>query len=185
MSNFIILPTQLFSIDILKLKKKYKYYLWEHPHYFKSYNYNKKKLILHKSSMLYYFDYLKKNKFDVTYINFYDNLPNIDSYYIIDPIDNIALPNKDNIIEILESPNFLGNKNLYELYRNKTDKFIFNNFYMFMKNELNILPNVKSKDKDNRKRLPNDVIIPDLMSNNEDRYYIEKAILYINKHFII
>ena len=183
MSNFIILPTQLFSIDILKLNKKYKYYLWEHPHYFKSYNYNKKKLILHRSSMLYYFDYLKKNKFDVTYINFYDNLPNIDSYYIIDPIDNIELPNKDNIIEIYESPNFLGNKNLYELYRNKTDKFIFNNFYMFMKNELNILPNVKSKDKDNRKRLPNDVIIPDLMSNNEDRYYIEKAIIYINKHF--
>ena len=52
-----------------------------------------------------------------------------------------------------------------------------------MKNELNILPNVKSKDKDNRKRLPNNVVIPELMSNNEDRYYIEKGILYINKHF--
>ena len=50
---FLLLPCQLF--DKKYLSKKYKYILWEHPHYFKKYNYNKKKLILHFSSMKYYF----------------------------------------------------------------------------------------------------------------------------------
>ena len=59
MNLFVILPHQLF--DKKYLDKKYEYILWEHPHYFKKYNYNKKKLLLHHGSMKYYFDYLKKN----------------------------------------------------------------------------------------------------------------------------
>ena len=56
--NFLILPNQLFNKSYLD--KKYTYYIWEHSHYFKKYKYNKKKIILHKSSMVYYFTYLKK-----------------------------------------------------------------------------------------------------------------------------
>ena len=58
MNNFIILPNQLFEKKFLD--KKNKYILYEHPHYFKKYNYNKKKLILHRASMKYYYEYLKK-----------------------------------------------------------------------------------------------------------------------------
>ena len=50
---FILLPTHLY--DISYLSKKYNYIIWEHPHYFTNYKYNKKKLLLHKSSMKYYF----------------------------------------------------------------------------------------------------------------------------------
>ena len=39
----------------------------------------------------------------------------------------------------------------------KTDKYIFNNFYMWSK-ELRILENVKSQDKDNRNRMPKDIL---------------------------
>ena len=40
--------------------KELNYVIWEHPHFFKDYKYNQKKLLLHKGSMKYYFDYLKK-----------------------------------------------------------------------------------------------------------------------------
>ena len=56
----LILPHQLYNINILKkiLEKDKNVIIWEHPHYFKKYNYNKKKLILHRASMKYYYDYL-------------------------------------------------------------------------------------------------------------------------------
>ena len=60
MDKFVILPNQLF--DKKYLNKNNEYYLWEHPHYFEGYNYNKKKLILHRASMKYYFDYFEKRK---------------------------------------------------------------------------------------------------------------------------
>ena len=56
--NFLILPHQLFNKKYLD--KKYDFVLYEHPQYFKKYKFNKKKLILHRASMKYYFNYLKK-----------------------------------------------------------------------------------------------------------------------------
>ena len=40
MNIFVILPHQLF--DKKYLSKTYKYIIWEHPHYFTKYVYNKK-----------------------------------------------------------------------------------------------------------------------------------------------
>ena len=66
MNIFVILPTHLFEKKYLNIK--YNYIIWEHSHYFKSYIYNKKKIILHRASMMYYYDYLKSNKFNVKYV---------------------------------------------------------------------------------------------------------------------
>ena len=46
MPYHIILPHQLFDIKTLSksINKETKIILWEHPHYFTSYNYNKKNL---------------------------------------------------------------------------------------------------------------------------------------------
>ena len=54
MNNFIILPQQLYEKKFFP--KKYKYILYEHPQYFKKYNFNKKKLIMHRASMKLFFD---------------------------------------------------------------------------------------------------------------------------------
>jgi deoxyribodipyrimidine photolyase-related protein len=54
--NFLILPNQLFDIEYID--KTYKIIIWECPHFFTDYNYNKKKIILHRASMKYYFDHL-------------------------------------------------------------------------------------------------------------------------------
>jgi len=178
MNNFVILPNQLFSKNHLN-KKKYKYIIWEHPHYFKKYKYNKKKILLHKASMEYYFDYLKKNKFTCIYLKI-NNKFSVNNYTLFDPIDTIQLPFNYTMIE---SPNFLLNKSIYAAYREKTEKFFFNGFYMWSKKHLDIIPNVKSQDKFNRKNLPNNIKIPSIPSNNKDMKYINSNISYVNKYF--
>jgi deoxyribodipyrimidine photolyase-related protein len=59
MQTIIILPTQLFEKNDLINKDSY-VYLYEHPIYFNSYKFHKIKLLLHRSTMKYYMDYLIK-----------------------------------------------------------------------------------------------------------------------------
>jgi len=177
MNTFLILPHQLF--DKKYLNKKYNYILWEHPHYFKKYNYNKKKLLLHYGSMKYYHQYLKSNKFDVKYFT-HKEKPKIKNYFLFDPVDKIKLPGN---YKIIDTPNFLLTSDIYKKYRNKTKKFTFNAFYMFGKKEINVIPNVKSKDKYNRKSLPKNIKIPKLPSNKNDNKYINIGKKYVDKNF--
>lgn len=176
---FLILPHQLF--DIKYLNKNNKYLIYEHPHYFKSYNYNKKKLMLHRASMKYYYDYLKKHKYNVIYKTYTQKLNSKTHYTLFDPIDHIKLPKK---CKILETPNFLLTRKDYKKYHAKTDKFFFNNFYKFSKKLLNIIPNTKSKDKQNRKKMPQNTKIPKLPTlDNIDMKYIKEAKKYVEKNF--
>ena len=177
MTTFLILPNQLFEVK--HLEKDLDHIIYEHPHFFKNYKFNKKKLILHRASMKYYFDYLKKNKIKCKYVDFDEKL-NIKDYKVFDPIDKIKLPNKP---EIVESPNFLLDKEIYKEYRKKTEKFFFNGFYMWGKKKIDVMPNVKSQDKYNRKALPKKEKIPKIPSNKSDKKYIDEAIRYVNKNF--
>ena len=86
---FLILPHQLFNKKYLKEYKDYDFYIYEHPQYFKKYNFNKKKLMLHRASMRYYYDYLKDNDFKVRYFDF-DEKPKLKEYVLFDPIDNFT-----------------------------------------------------------------------------------------------
>nr|QFG74719.1 MAG: deoxyribodipyrimidine photo-lyase-related protein [Megaviridae environmental sample] len=175
--DFLILPHQLFNKKYLD--KENNYIIYEHPQYFKKYNFNKKKLVLHRASMKYYYDYLKDNNFKVKYFNF-DERPKLEEYLLFDPVDKVKLYGE---YTFLDTPNFLLNKELIEKYRDKTDKFLFTNFYMWSKKELDIYPKLKSKDSMNRKRFKDDIEIPDLPSNKSDEEYIKPAINYVNKHF--
>lgn len=183
MIDFVILPHQLYNIKNLNVDennlKNFKYILWEHPHYFTKYNHNKKKLILHYASMLYYYDYLKQKKFNVSYIKFNEKFTSKD-YYLFDPIDKINLPNKYTFVE---SPNFLLTTKQYELYRKKTKNFFFNSFYMWGKKQIDMIPNIKSLDKENRNSIPKDLKIPPIPTNNSDKKYINKAIKLVEKNF--
>lgn len=186
--ELLILPHQLFNKKYLPKQDKIKtIYLYEHPQYFTKYNFNKKKLVLHRASMKYYEDYLKKNNYKtIKYIE-YNKKPifsNKNNVIIFDPIDKIDLKFvKDE--NIIESPNFLLNKDDYKKYRNKTDKYIFNNFYMYGKKINDIIPNIKSQDKENRKTISNDIKRPSKLSNlsKDDKKYINDAIKYVNTNF--
>ena len=75
--NFIIFPNQLFEKQYIPTDIKInKITIIEHPIFFGQrdikMNFNKLKLVLHRSSMKYYFDYLKKNKYNVEYIELKD-----------------------------------------------------------------------------------------------------------------
>jgi len=175
--DFIILPHQLFNKKYLPKDIK-KIILWEHPRYFTKYNFNKKKLILHRASMKYYNDYLKKNKYTVQYIEF-DKSVKFKKATMFDPIDKMKIPNTT----IIESPNFLLTKENYDEYKQKKgDSYMFHWFYLWGKKIVDIIPNIKSKDKENRKKLPKDIEIPD-MPKNSNKKYIQSAIKYVNKHF--
>lgn len=176
MNIFVILPHQLFDKKYLP-PKNIEIVIWEHPHYFKSYNYNKKKLILHRASMKSYYDYLK-SFYKVKYINFNEKFTHKE-YFLFDPIDKIKLPGK---YKFLNSPNFLLTDEDIKKYNKKTDKFFFNSFYMWSKNNLNIYPKLKSTDKENRKSLPNNINIPKTNFTKTNKY-INEAIQYINKYF--
>ena len=184
--NFLILPNQLF--DIQYLDKSFKYVIWECPHFFKDYNYNKKKLLLHRASMKYYYDYLKSKGFNVTYKNFYDHLNQNEEYTLFYPINKLeilGLP-KHTIIYNKPSPNLLLKQELLHDYRKKTKHFFFNAFYMWSKKQLNIIPNTKSQDKANRQKLSLKNLIHqpyDDINNSSSKKYIDEAKTYINKYF--
>lgn len=181
----LILPHQLYDINILNktlLKDDKQIIIWEHPQYFKKYIFNKKKLVLHRASMRYYYDLLKENNYSVRYLEFNKKMT-FNNYKVFDPIDKIKLPNK---YTILESPNFLLTKENYSEFNNqrKSKKVIFNNFYMWSKKKLNIYPKLKSLDKMNRQKYSNNNKQPSMPKiGSTDKKYIDEAIKYVNKNF--
>ena len=180
--NLLILPHQLFDKKLLPNKIN-EIFIYEHPQYFKKYNFNKKKIMLHRASMKYYENYLISKKYTVNYIDFNKSLPDLKEYMIFDPIDKIKFENKPT--EILESPNFLLTSADYEKYRKKTKKFFFNGFYTFGKTINDIIPKIKSQDKENRKKLPKDLNLPKLPKNYtiKEKKFIDEAKIYIEKNF--
>ena len=94
--NSIILPNQLFK-DLTELKEKNvkTIYLIEHPVYFTKYKFHPLKLIFHRATMKYYYDYLTKF-LPVKYIDFtkiktdkdYNTIFNsYENNFIFDPVD--------------------------------------------------------------------------------------------------
>ena len=91
------------------MNNKYYFILWEHPHYFESFNYNKKKLMLHRGSMKYYY-------------NYFEGRPNA---FIIFIIKSLKLLNNNGILAYILPKSFLNCH-----YYNKTRKFIIENYYI-------------------------------------------------------
>lgn len=183
-NSFLILPTQLFEVKYLpKYTSKCKIFIWECPWYFNNpkYNYNKKKLLLHRASMKHYYDYLKLNKFNVYYLEF-NEIFDLINYSMFDPIDSLKLL-KLTPSNVEKSPNFLLTKSNYQTYRDKTQKFFFNSFYMFGKSIINVIPDIKSKDKENRQVPKSQIKINKPPLAKIDKLYIKEASVYVEKHF--
>ena len=139
---------------------------------------------MHRAAMKTYYDMMKKNGVDIHYCDFNEKPKSeyLKEYLMFHPVDKLKLPGKHNF---LESPNFLLTLQNFEQFREKSDKFFFNSFYMWGKGVVDIIPNVKSQDKVNRKRMPDNVEIPKLPTNKSknDTKYIEEAVKYVEKHF--
>ena len=180
---FLILPHQLFNIKYLKEYEDHEIFLYMNiRNILKNIILIKKKLMLHRASMRYYYDYLKDNDFKVRYFDF-DEKPSLKEYILFDPIDEFSGKYKlTGSYEFVETPNFLLTKEQYGKYREKTDKYMFTNFYMWSKKELDLYPTLKSKDKFNREQFKKDLKIPKLPKTSNMKY-IESAKRYVNKNF--
>ena len=204
MNIFIIFPIHLFS-DISNLKDK-KVYLIEEPRFFTDFKYHKLKLAYHRATMKSYFDFLLKNKINVNYIDYNENIINL--YKSISKKNIYAYDLGDNVLEtklkkyiqninIVQTLNFLVNKelllnNINEFYSEK-QKYNHQNFYKWQRIRLNILIDKNKKpiggkwsfDTENRKKIPNNVKVPNILSklNDVNNKYINEAIIYINNNF--
>ena len=101
-------------------------------------------------------------------------------------VKGVKLP-KNTIIYDKNTPNLLLSLEHIKRYRNKTDKFFFNAFYMWSKKELNIIPKIKSQDNLNRQK-PKNIICVSQPYNDVDvrkdiSKYIDEASKYVEKHF--
>ena len=196
MKIFLILPTQLFQN--IKLLKKYDLiYLLEESYYINS-NFHKQKLLLHISSMNYYYDYLLENKIKVKYFNFnnikYNNLlTKNNEYFMYDPIDKVMVKlfNKYNI-NYFDSPLFLNNYNDLLNYKNIKDKkknYNQSDFYKFQRIKYNILIDKNNKplydkwsfDTHNREKFTKDLKESKIITYNNK--YLNFSNKYINDNF--
>jgi deoxyribodipyrimidine photolyase-related protein len=145
----IIFPHQLFKESPL-FKEKGDYYLIEEPLYFKYFKFHVQKLILHRSSMKYYFDFLlKKNKI-AQYLNFDCNIADVreliphlkkNDYLQINYIDTndnylerrIFNAGRSSKIKLnrIESPMFLNSSEELEVFFDSKKKKIFSNIILY------------------------------------------------------
>ena len=119
---FIIFPNSLFEIsNYPKDINNYHIFIIEDPLFFNDKsritNFNKKKLILHRASMKYYYNYLNENKLKVKYIDYsqniskYDFLKKYKTITLFNPTDHLLIKRLEKSLKkdliILDSPLFL------------------------------------------------------------------------------
>ena len=195
MKTLLLLPNQLFHIDIIKKLEFNNIILYEHPKFFETYKYHKSKLVFHRASMCSYFDMLKK-KYTMKYIEYFDKLDIENDIIIFDPTDfditselkKLTKKHKLNL-EILDSSLFIFTISELDEYVKSTIKPYLNaTFYKWARVKKNIL---MDEDKpfggkwsfDIENRLP----FPNTYKENQINFiqnkYIKEAIKYIDKNF--
>lgn len=206
----IIFPHLLFK-NLSMYGKIKKIYIIEEQLFFKDYsqcfNFHKNKLVYHRASLKYYYDFAQKKGYDVEYIEFTqcpemsylfdklkeDKINEINFVELTDleldkRINDLSSQNKITIVKH-KSPSFLcSNKYIYDYFK---DKKTLNqtSFYRDQRKKFYILMN-KNKpfgqkwtyDKENRKKLPENINVPSIKSFGSNNYVIE-ACNYINKKF--
>lgn len=169
---FVLLyPTQLFDniklFDDLNCKF---IYLIEEPLYFTRFKFHKLKLILHRASMKYYYDFLsnKIKSSNIKYINFdqldYNQIfndmknKNITTLKFFDPVEHSLLDKIEKLcnkfkfdIKMYNTLSFIETlEDLDDYYNNHTDQQHFyhdSSFYRYQRRKLDILLDSQDKNK--------------------------------------
>jgi len=197
-SLFLILGNQLFHQKYLSKHKDSTIFMCESFDLCTFQKHHKLKLILFLSSMRSYADELKKNKFKVNYIdlnndfkisyekklesfikkNKYKELISfeIEDKFFEKKISTLCKKNKIKLT-FIQSPMFLNSRDEFKNYLSTTKKPFMANFYKFARTKTDILmENNKPKggkwsfDEDNRKKLPKDIKIPEMITAIETKH---------------
>jgi deoxyribodipyrimidine photolyase-related protein len=213
---FIIFPNTLFeNIETIQkevdAEKVAKIVLLEEPTYFTKFAFHKQKLILHRSTMKYYQDYLQSHFSNiVSYIN-YDK---VDAFwqtllskktsiaiFCYNPIDHDLMQkiNSFKSATIYDNLSFMETMQDLQDYKKENDKHTANkyqhaHFYKWNRTRLNLLMDKKKPlfgkwtfDTENRNRFSKNYEEPKLhptTQNNKDaKKYFTDAKKYVLKHF--
>ena len=204
----LIFPHQLFEVNPAIGHERIIYIIEEFL-FFKQFKFHKQKLVLHRASMKFYFDFLKSRNFFVNYIESQSELSDvriliqhlaktgIKKIHYVEVIDDWLekriKKNADNYgISLVEypSPNFINKKEELKEYFSNRKKFSQTDFYIKQRKKLNVLLNedgspVAGKwtfDKDNRLRFPENKKTPIVKFPELNNYYKE-AIEYVEKNY--
>ena len=197
-SMFLILGNQQFPQKYLKPFKDSTFLMIEDYGLCTFQRHHKLKLILFLSSMRSYADQLKKNKFKINYYDLNNDfktpsekkLENFICKYKIKEL--ISFEIEDKFFEkkissltkklkinwkVINSPMFLNSRDDFKEYLSKTKKPFMANFYKIARTKIDILMD-KGKpkggkwsfDEDNRKKLPKDIKIPEMIAAKETKH---------------
>lgn len=205
----LIFPNQLFE-DISWIDYESHIFLIEEILFFRQYNFHKHKLIFHRSSMKFYYDYLNQNGYNVSYIESHENIADVRNFIsqlkaqgashinIINCDDNYLQSriNKKTceyniLLNVFQNQCFLNSlEDLNSFFKNKKSKFFQTSFYIEQRKKWNVLIDKEDKpvggkwtfDTENRKKYPKNKNVPEISWPMSDKYF-EEAKNYIITRF--
>jgi deoxyribodipyrimidine photolyase-related protein len=204
----LIFPHQLFEHNPC-IKKSRKVFLIEEYLFFKQYAFHKQKLVFHRASMKFYQEHLKKQRFDVEYIDAYDSLSDIREFirwlsaqqyreiHYVDTIDNwlekrlTETANKSGVtLKKYQSPMFLNSMDEISEYFKDQKSFYQTKFYIHQRKKFQILTDANNKpfggkwsfDSENRRKYPGDKTPPEVQFPNRNTF-IGEAEKYVKTNF--
>ena len=184
--------------------------LYEHPVYFTDFNYHKMKLVMHRATTKYYYDYLEDNYDNkIIYLEYNDDIykeikkhKDINQIKIYNPIDHKIIrefinlsKNIDVQLELHNNPGFICTIEDYDEYL-KTNKnknpYFHHSFYIWCRRKYNLLMN-KDKPIGNKWSFDTENRIPFPKNYKEDKKeiiikldkneYVKEAKKYVEKNF--
>jgi deoxyribodipyrimidine photolyase-related protein len=204
----LIFPHQLFKKHPA-ISKSNPVYLVEEWLFFKQYNFHQQKIMLHRSSMKFYEQYLADKKIKVTYIESNDEKSDVRKliYYlakqkiieihIADVADNWLLKritescSRQKIkLVVHTSPSFFNSMNDADDYFSKRKTYFQTDFYTSQRKQRKLLIEKDGKpaggkwtfDAENRLKFPKNETVPSI-NFPADNKYIKEAELYVAAHF--
>ncbi len=204
----LIFPHQLFEKNPCLTDAVECAYLVEDELFFTQYNFHRKKLILHRASMKFYQQYLESTGLKVEYVDSAEGIhmealfqrvhqAGVSAVHIVDPADYLLTRRVRRFsrqygieLKVHESPMFLNSLDelIARLRKTKTG-YLMAGFYKEQRKAMDLLMNGDepkggkwSYDEENRKKLPKDVVLPDLYKPAQNGL-LREAIGYVNAHF--
>jgi len=204
----LIFPHQLFKKHPATSEGR-KVYLVEEYLFFNLYNFNKKKLVLHRASMKFYAGYLEKSGIDVQYIEATDKLSDIRQLiphlskqgvtriHFADAADNWLNKRLNDeckkfsiSLKQYKSPNWLNSADEVAEYFSKRKTYFQTDFYTWQRKERNILLEANYKpiggkwtyDAENRLKFPKNGVVP-LPDAPKENNYVKEAKQWVDKNY--
>lgn len=204
----LVFPHQLFKLHPA-IKEGAEMYLIEENLFFNQYNFNKKKLILHRASMQWYRDYLEHKGHKVNYVDSIDETADIrelvpllseqgvEHIHYVDVVDDWlhrrltkACEKAGITLTQHSSPSFLNKMDDVNDFFDHRKTYFQTDFYIWQRKQCNILIEDGNQpvggkwtfDSQNRLKYPKTGAVP-LVSPPAQNKYVTEAKQWVEKHY--